>query len=217
MSLSCKGIHHRSDVLVGDVLQVEGQVGWASDGEVGPDVAAVLRKRRDEKTNRPRGQMALASPFAPACSTTWRAWLHVRSNAACCNGSQEAKLFVSCNGSFEDLNGPRMLSENSPGQCNASEQDLASWFQGESGGSVESHNVGRIGTVGANRFGDGSGKLGKGALSRWRSFDSIKPSGKDERVNDLDLVLPRPRPMTESVAKLNCFGQALVDSGATKA
>ena len=48
MSLSGKCIHHRSDVLVGDVLQVEGQVGWACDGEVRPDVAAVLRKRRDE-------------------------------------------------------------------------------------------------------------------------------------------------------------------------
>ena len=160
--------------------------------------------------------MALACPFAPACSTTWRARLHVRRNAASSNGSQEAQLLVSSNGSFEDLNGPRVLSENPPGQREAPEQDLASWFQGEGGGSVESHNVGRIGTVGANRFGDGSGKLGKGALSRWRSFDPIKPSGKDERVNHFDLVLPRPRPMTESVAKLNCFGQALVDSGATE-
>ena len=128
MSLSGKGIHHRSDVLVGDVLQVEGQVGWASDCEVGPDVAAVLRKRSDKQTNRTRGQVALASPIAPACSTTWRAWLHVRSDAASCNGSQETQLFVSSNGSFEELNGPRMLSENSPSQCNASEQDLATWF-----------------------------------------------------------------------------------------
>ena len=53
MSFSGKGVHHWSDVLVWEVLQVEDQVGWASNGEVGPDVAAELRQRRDEKTDRP--------------------------------------------------------------------------------------------------------------------------------------------------------------------
>ena len=86
--------------------------------------------------------MTLASPFAPASRTTWRAWLHVRGGAACRNGSQQSQLLVSGNGSLEELYGPRTLSENSPRQSNASEQDLAPWFQSESGGSVECHDVG---------------------------------------------------------------------------
>ena len=53
MRFSGKGVDHRSDVLVRDVLQVEGEMSWASNGEVGPDVAAELRQRRDEKTDRP--------------------------------------------------------------------------------------------------------------------------------------------------------------------
>ena len=90
MSLSGKGIHHRSDVLVGDVHQVEGQVGWASDGEVGPDVATVLRKGGDKQADRTRSKMALAGTFAPACRTTGRAWLHVRRGAAIRDGSQKS-------------------------------------------------------------------------------------------------------------------------------
>ena len=90
MSLSGKSINHRSDVLVGDVLQVEGKVGWASDGEVGSDVAAVLRKRSDKQADRTRSKMALAGPFAPACSTTGRAWLHVRRGAAIRYGSHKS-------------------------------------------------------------------------------------------------------------------------------
>ena len=82
---------------------------------------------------------------------------------------------------------------------------------------MECHDVGRVGTVGPNRFGNGSGKLGKGTLSRRRRFNPIKPSGKDQRGDDLDLALSRPWPVAKSVAKLSSFGQALVDSGATKA
>ena len=52
MSFSGKGVYHRSDVLVGNVLQVEGEMSWASDGEVRSDVAAVLSKRRNEQTDR---------------------------------------------------------------------------------------------------------------------------------------------------------------------
>ena len=44
MSFSGKGIDDRSDMLVGDVRQVEGEVGRASNGEVGSDVATVLGK-----------------------------------------------------------------------------------------------------------------------------------------------------------------------------
>ena len=204
-------------MLVGDVRQVEGEVSWASDGEVGSDVAAVLRKRRDKQANRTRSMMALASPFTPACSTTGRAWLHVRCGAACRNGSQKSQLFVSSYGSLEELNGPWMLSENPPSQCNASEQDLATRFQSEGGGSMECHDVGRVGAVGPDRFGKGSGKLGERAFSRRRRFYPIKPSGKHKRVDDLDLALSRPWSVAQCIAKLGRLGQSLVDSRATQA
>ena len=90
MRLSGKSIDHRSDVLVGNVRQVEGEVGWASDGEVGSDVAAVLGKRCDKQADRTRSMMALAGPFAPACSPTGRAWLHVRRGAAIRYGSHKS-------------------------------------------------------------------------------------------------------------------------------
>ena len=47
-----KGVYHRSDVLVGDVLQVEGKMSWASYGKVWSDVAAVLSQRRNEQPDR---------------------------------------------------------------------------------------------------------------------------------------------------------------------
>ena len=82
---------------------------------------------------------------------------------------------------------------------------------------MEGDDVGRIGAVGPDRLGDGSGELGKGTFSRRRRFDPIEPSRQDKSVDDLDLALSRPRPVAESIAKLSSFGQAPVDSGAIKA
>ena len=110
-----------------------------------------------------------------------------------------------------------MLSEDSPGKSDASEQDLASRFQSEGGSGVEGNDVGRVGAVGPDRLGDGSGELGKRTFSRRRRFDPIEPSRQDKRVDDLDLALSRPWPMAESIAKLSSSGQAPVDSGAIKA
>ena len=52
MRLSGKSIDHRSDVLVGDVQQVESKVGRTRDGEVGSDVATVFSNRSDEQAHR---------------------------------------------------------------------------------------------------------------------------------------------------------------------
>ena len=176
MSFSGKGIYHRTNVLVGDVLQVEGKMSWASNGEVGSDVAAVLGQGRDEQTDRSQRMVALARPLAPACRPTRRAWLHQRSGAPCRNGTQETELLISGDGSFEELDGPRMLSKDSPCQRNASEQNLASRFESEGGSSVEGDEVGGVGAVGPDRFGDGGGELGERAFSRRRRFDPIKAS-----------------------------------------
>ena len=217
MRFSGKGVDHRSDVLVRDVLQVEGEMSWASNGEVRSDIAAVLRKRRNEKPDRTRSLVTLACPLSSASSPTRRAWLHERRGAASRNSSKEPHLFISSNGTREDLNGPRMLGEDSPGKGDALEQDLATRFQGKSGGGMERHDVGRVGAVGSDRLGDGGGELGEWALGRRRSFDPIETSRQDKRVDDLDLALTRPRPMAERIAKLSSSGQAPVDSGAIKA
>ena len=94
MRLSGKSIDHGSDVLVWDVHQVEGEVGRPRNSEVGSDIAAVLGNRSDQQAHRTRSTMALVSPFAPACSTTGRARLHVRRRAAIRDGSQESHLFI---------------------------------------------------------------------------------------------------------------------------
>ena len=179
MRFSGKGVDHRSDVLVRDVLQVEGEMSWASNGEVRSDVAAVLRKRRNEKPDRTRSLVTLACPLSSASGPTRRAWLHERRGAASRNSSKEPHLFISGNSSSEDLNGPRMLSEDSPCKSDAFEQDLTSRFQGESGGSVEGNDVGRVGAVGPDRLGDGRGELGERTFSRRRRFDPIEPSRQD--------------------------------------
>ena len=141
----------------------------------------------------------------------------MRRSAAVRNGTNEAKPLISCNRPHKDLDGPWMLSEDPPGKRDASEQDLAPRLQSEGGGSVESHGVGGVGTVGPNRFRKSSGKLGEWALSGRRSFDPIKPSGKHKRVDDLDLALSRPWSVAQCIAKLGRLGQSLVDSRATQA
>ena len=80
MAFCCKGIDHRSELLVGQELQVEGQVCRTSDGEVGPDTATMLSERCNEKTHRTSIIVTLIGPLAPGSSTTRGARLHIRHN-----------------------------------------------------------------------------------------------------------------------------------------
>ena len=112
MRLSGKSIDHGTDVLVGDVHQVESKVGRTSDGEVGSDVAAVFCERSDEQAHRPRSTMTLAGPLTPACSTTRRAGIHVRRRATIRDGPEKAQLLIGSDGTLKHINGPRMLRKD---------------------------------------------------------------------------------------------------------
>ena len=90
-------------------------------------------------------------------------------------------------------------------------------LQSKGGGSVKCHGVGRVGTVGPDRFGKCSGKLAEWAFSGGRRFSPIEPSGKHKGVNDFDFALPRPWSVAKRVAELGGLGQALVDSRTTQA
>ena len=77
MTFGSKSIDHRSELLVRQVLQVEGKVGRASNGEIRPDAATMLSYRGDEETHWTCHFMALVGPLAPGSSTTRGARLHL--------------------------------------------------------------------------------------------------------------------------------------------
>ena len=65
-------IFHGPEMLVRQVLQVEGQVRWPIDGEIRTDAPTMLRNGSDEQAHWSRNSMALEGPLAPGSGATGR-------------------------------------------------------------------------------------------------------------------------------------------------
>ena len=70
MRFGSESIDHGSEVLVRNVLHVEGQVRWPSDGEIRPDAPTMLRNGSDEQAHWSRNSVALVGPLTPGSSAT---------------------------------------------------------------------------------------------------------------------------------------------------
>ena len=116
MTFSCKGIDHRSELLVGQVLQVKGKVGRASNGEVRPDAATMLSTRGDEETHWTSNFMTLVGPLAPGSSTTRGARFDLWRGDVVGDGSQDPFCFVSGDDALVQGDGPWVFGENAPSQ-----------------------------------------------------------------------------------------------------